>query len=214
MKRSCYKQESSWKSPAAASGMGELEAARSEASPDVQGDSLLAVDRRGRVLALRGDILTTPAWRPGEGELGGFPSVVDALHGYERDDSLALGDTLFLLVVVPVLGQPSEAPVGALVALRRVAPPFAKELANAVHAPFAFFTGGRTVASNESYDLAYAPFLFLLDDVEATPDYQQRGRSPARTLEGSGSVLFSRIAGESWLQPKTGYMVVVPVAGR
>ena len=61
-------------------------------------------------------------------ELGGYPVVADALHGWVRDDSWVLGGRIYRVVGRPVENDVSQMPAGAIVGVRILDDSFAREL--------------------------------------------------------------------------------------
>ena len=123
--------------------------------PKNQGfDAVFAVDQQGRVVAHLG---YEQASGMDDFELGGYPVVADALHGYIRDDTLML-DRLYRVVSRPVELEVGRMPAGAVVGARIIDDRFARELSLRTGAAVAFNANGRRqssgapagVASNES----------------------------------------------------------------
>src|SRR5262249_54754902 len=72
-------------------------------STDVRNDALFAVDHDGRVVAEVGfDSVAANE----EFELGGYPAVNDALHGWARDDVWMLGNRMYFVVARPAEYEP------------------------------------------------------------------------------------------------------------
>jgi hypothetical protein len=70
-------------------------------------DAMFAVDQAGRVV---GQVGFDQASGIDNFELGGYPVVADALHGWIRDDSWVLGGRIYRVVVRPVEHDVSQAP--------------------------------------------------------------------------------------------------------
>src|SRR5271166_1655995 len=66
---------------------------------DFRPDSVFAVDRDGRVV---GQVGYDAVAGNDEFELGGYPAVNDALHGWLRDDIWVLGSKMYFVVARPV----------------------------------------------------------------------------------------------------------------
>ena len=100
--------------------------------PEYKNDVLFAVDRDGRVVAQLGydAIAAFP-----EFELGGYPAVFDALHGFLRDDNWVLGGKLARVVTRPVEAELGQPPLGAVIGLRWVDSGFAKEMSSRTRTP-------------------------------------------------------------------------------
>ena len=58
-------------------------------------------------------------------ELGGYPAVNDALHGWLRDDVWVLGSKMYVVVARPVEYDVTQRPAGAIVGLKEVNKRFA-----------------------------------------------------------------------------------------
>src|SRR5579872_1965668 len=82
---------------------------------DWRDDALFAVDRDGHVVAHLGyDVVNGND----EFELGGYPAVNDALHGWLRDDIWVLGSHMYVVVARPVEYDATQRPAGAVVGLK------------------------------------------------------------------------------------------------
>lgn len=167
-------------------------------------DALFAVDQHGRVVAQYG-------YEPANGrkfELGGYPVVADALHGFVRDDVLAL-NRLYRVVARPVEDEAGRAPAGAIVGARQVDDRFAREISERTGTAVAFYWDGvrKASASPEGFDRTQLDAInrdlgTMTDDTK----YMEAGRSDVRQLPGGLQVIYSRLPGESW-QSGAGYAV-------
>src|SRR5580693_6626508 len=111
--------------------------------PDLRSDAMFAVNRAGEVLAEVGfDAVATND----DFELGGYPAVNDALHGWLRDDVWVLGSKMYFVVARPVEYDATQRPAGAIVGLKEVNPRFAADLAKRTRTAVAFYAGGARVA--------------------------------------------------------------------
>jgi hypothetical protein len=81
---------------------------------DWRADALFAVDRDGRVVAQLG---YDQVGANDEFELGGYPAVNDALHGWVRDDLWLLGSKMYVVAARPVEYDYAQRPAGAFVGL-------------------------------------------------------------------------------------------------
>src|SRR5690606_17263285 len=106
-------------------------------------DAVFAVDQHGRVVAHLG---YEQASGMTDFELGGYPVVADALHGYIRDDTLVL-DRLYRVVARPVEHDVGQMPAGAIVGARIMDDRFARELSTRTGAAVAFYANGQRVSS-------------------------------------------------------------------
>ncbi|HEX6274127.1 MAG TPA: MXAN_5187 family protein [Polyangiaceae bacterium] len=170
-------------------------------------DSVFAVDQHGRVVAYLG---YEQASGSEEFELGGYPVVADALHGYVRDDTLIL-DRPYRVVARPVEYDLSSMPAGAIVGARTIDDRFARELVDRTGAAVAFYARGARAAAaapaDSQFDAARLDQIVGdLADLEQDKDYKEKGRSGVREIGGQLSVQYSRLPGEAW-QLDAGYAV-------
>jgi hypothetical protein len=180
----------------------KLEAALKRVAADIPADAafdaVFAVDQHGRVVAHLGYQQASGM----EGfELGGYPVVADALHGYVRDDTLVL-DRVYRVVARPVEFDLSLAPAGAIVGARIVDDRFARELSSRTGAAIAFYANGQraAAAAPEGFDTAQLDQIISdLGDLENDPAYKEKGRSNVREIGGLLSVQYTRLPGEAWL---------------
>jgi hypothetical protein len=160
-------------------------------------DSLFAVDQHGRVVASLGYV---QASGNEDFELGGYPVVADALHGYVRDDTLIL-DRPYRVVARPVEFDLASMPAGAIVGARVVDDRFARELSQRTGAAVAFYANGQraAAAAPEGFNTAQLDQIVGdLSDLEQDEDYKEKGRSAVREIGGLLSVQYTRLPGEAW----------------
>jgi hypothetical protein len=161
-------------------------------------DSLFAVDQHGRVVASLG---YAQASGNEDFELGGYPVVADALHGYVRDDTLIL-DRPYRVVARPVEFDLASMPAGAIIGARVVDDRFAQELSQrSGGAAVAFYADSKRVAAAapEGFDTAQLDQITGdLSDLEQDKDYKEKGRSSVREIGGLLSVQYTRLPGEAW----------------
>ncbi len=172
---------------------------------DAAFDAVFAVDQHGRVLAHLG---YEQARGMEDFELGGYPVVADALHGYVRDDTLVL-DRIYRVVARPVEYELGQLPAGAIVGARIVDDRFAQELSRRTGAAIAFFTEGQRVASGAPEGFVVGQLDQLVSDLEELqedPEFKKKGRSSVRMLAGMLGVQYTRLPGEAW-QLGAGYAV-------
>jgi hypothetical protein len=171
---------------------------------DYKNDALFIADREGRLVAQVGyDALNaTPNF-----ELGGYPAVFDALHGFLRDDTWVLGGKIARIVTRPVEDEVGQPPLGAVVGLRWVDQSFAKEVGKRTRTNIAFFALGQRVASaaQEDSGLDNNVLEALGGDLKSVADdkgFKENGRTDVRPLlsagEDKGGVLFVRLPGDAW----------------
>jgi hypothetical protein len=160
-------------------------------------DAVFAVDQHGRVVAFLG---YEQASGMDDFELGGYPVVADALHGYVRDDTLVL-DRIYRVVARPVEFDLSQAPAGAIIGARIVDPKFARELSNRTGAAVAFSVQGQNVASAapEGFDKSQLDLIIAdIGSVDEDAEYVEKGRSGIRTIGKGLGVQYARLPGEAW----------------
>jgi len=168
-------------------------------------DAVFAVDQHGRVVAHIGYDQVRAA---SDFELGGYPVVADALHGYIRDDTLVL-DRIYRVVARPVELELGQMPAGAVVGARIVDDRFARELSQRTGAAVAFYAKKARVASGapESFDLSQLDEVIQdLDRLATDKDYQEKGRSKIHSFGTKLGVQYARLPGEAW-QLGAGYVV-------
>jgi len=168
-------------------------------------DSLFAVDQHGRVVAYVG---YAQASGMDDFELGGYPVVADALHGYVRDDTLVL-DRMYRVVARPVEYDLASMPAGAIVGARVIDDRFARELSSRTGAAIAFYANGQRAAAGSPVDFQTANLDAIvgdLTDLEQDKDYREKGRSAVREIGGMIAVQYTRLPGEAW-QLGAGYAV-------
>ena len=161
-------------------------------------DALFALDQSGRVIGEVGFDQSASI----EGfELGGYPVVADALHGWVRDDTWVLAGRLYRVVARPVEHDVTQMPAGAIVGVRILDDTFARELSRRTSAAVAFYANGARVSSGapEGFDATQLDTVTAeLKTVEADPTYKEKGFSDVRTLHDNLGVVYSRLMGEAW----------------
>jgi hypothetical protein len=168
-------------------------------------DAVFAIDKHGRVVGQHG--FEQSRANP-EFELGGYPVVADALHGYIRDDTF-VWDRMYMAVARPVENQAGELPIGAILGLRIVDDRFARDIAARTGSAIAFYHGGERVASGapESFDRSQLDGIITdLNRVADDEVYKEKGRSPVRYLSPTVGVVYARMSGEAWTRG-AGYVV-------
>jgi sensor domain CHASE-containing protein len=182
-----------------------LEKVAASIDKESQFDAVFAVDQHGRVVAHLG---YEQASGLDDFELGGYPVVADALHGYIRDDTLVL-DRLYRVVARPVEYDLGQMPAGAIIGARIVDDRFARELSQRTGAAIAFYAEGQRVASGAPEDFERSQLDMIINDLEVAekdPDYKEKGRSSVRTLGKTVGVVYTRLPGEAW-ELGAGYVV-------
>jgi len=159
-------------------------------------DAVFAVSQSGEVVASIGfDQASDP-----EFELGGYPVVADALHGYVRDDTLVL-DRVYRVVARPVEFELGQLPAGAIVGARAVDDRFASELSERTGAAVAFYAGGRRVAlgAPSTFDRSGLDQIVTdLPSLEKDNDYRDKGRTDVHPFPDGLAVVYARLPGEAW----------------
>ena len=171
---------------------------------DFKFDAIFLADREGRLVAQVGyDSLNAfPDF-----ELGGYPAVFDALHGFVRDDTWVLGGKIARIVSRPVEDEVGQAPLGAVIGLRWVDASFAKEISKRTRTNIGFFVQGSLVASAVMEgglldENALSAVGTDLAGVSNDEQFRKIGRTDVRPLverkEEKGGVLFMRLPGDAW----------------
>lgn len=159
-------------------------------------DAVFAVSQSGEVVASFGfDQASDP-----EFELGGYPVVADALHGYVRDDTLLL-DRVYRVVARPVEFELGQLPAGAIVGVRVVDDRFAAELSERTGAAVAFYAAGRRVAlgAPRTFDRSGLDQIVTdLPSLEKDADYREKGRTDVHPFADGLAVVYARLPGEAW----------------
>ena len=166
-----------------------------EVPPDLAFDALWAVDGNGRVIAAIG-IVHSDDW-----ELGGYPVVADALHGWIRDDGWIWKGRILRVVARPVEAEVNGEPVGAVIGAKYVDDKFAQGVSKRTGAAVGFYADGARVASwgPEGFDKANLDLITQdLKQLDDNKDYLEKGRSEPRVIGAHLGVVYARMPGESW----------------
>ena len=184
-----------------------LNAVNEAMAPEWRDDVLFAVDRDGHVVAEYGyDIVAGNE----DFELGGYPAVNDALHGWERDDTWILGSKMYVVVARPVEYDVAQRPAGAIVGLKEVSNKLAEGLAKRTRTNIAFYTPAGRAAGGvgvegfdpEKLDAVGSDLKTLADKA-----YGVSGRSEVRMLSDDLGAMYARLPGDAW-QLGGGFAVV------
>ncbi len=169
-----------------------------EKIPREQGfDAVFAVDQHGRVVGRLGYDQATGLE---DFELGGYPVVADALHGYIRDDTLIL-DRMYRVVARPVELEVGQPPAGAIIGARIIDDRFARELSQRTGAAIGFFARGQRESSGAPEEFDKSQLDQIMGDLEGLAgdkDFQEKGRSKVRVIGDTFGVQYSRLQGEAW----------------
>lgn len=181
-------------------GAKALRAFNEKLPPEYKNDVLFIADREGRLVAQVGYEAVNGF---NEFELGGYPAVFDALHGFLRDDTWVWGGKIARVVTRPVEDEVGQPPLGAVVALRWIDNSFTKEIGKRTRTNIAFFALGQRVASaatTEGFDENSLEALGSdLKAVSEDKGFKENGRTDVRPLgDDKGGVLFVRLPGDAW----------------
>lgn len=161
-------------------------------------DAVFAVDQHGRVV---GQVGYPQAGVMKDFELGGYPVVADALHGYIRDDTL-VWSRIYRVVARPVQVEAGAKPAGAIVGARVLDDSFARELSTRTGAAVAFYVNGSRTAAGapEGFPKASLDQIVSdLDSLEQDEIYKEKGRSAVREIGDTLSVQYTRLPGEAYM---------------
>ncbi|MFO0762085.1 MAG: MXAN_5187 family protein [Byssovorax sp.] len=165
---------------------------------DLKFDALWAVDATGRVIGAQ---VTGGAQLKQDADLGGYAVVADALHGWIRDDAWVWGNRIYRVVARPVEREAGGEPVGAIVGAKIVDDAFASAVTKRTGAAVGFFADNARVASGAPEGFNKASLDEVTRDLkylDTNKDYQEKGRSEVRVLNGSLGVVYARLPGEAW----------------
>jgi len=163
--------------------------------PELKFDAVWAVDAGGRVIASVG-FEHREDW-----ELGGYPVVADALHGWIRDDAWVWKGRIYRVVARPVEQEVNGDPVGAVIGAKIIDDTFGRAVAKRTGVAIAFYAEGARVASGapEGFDKAMLDQITQdLKQLEANKDYQEKGRTEVRVIGEHLGVVYARLPGEAW----------------
>jgi hypothetical protein len=166
--------------------------------PDWHDDALFAVDRDGHVVAQVGyDAVVGND----DFELGGYPAVNDALHGWLRDDLWVLGSKMYVVVARPVEYDVTQRPAGAIVGLKEINNKFAEDLAKRARTNVAFYASGQKMAGGVGVEGFDAEKLDSVgNDLKNVVDktYGDAGRSDVRMFSDDLGAMYARLPGDAW----------------
>lgn len=184
--------------PNRASAKKALDAINNAIPADYRDDAMFAVDRDGQVVAQLG--FDNIAGND-EFDMGGYPAVNDALHGWLRDDVWLLGSKMYVVVARPVEYDATQRPAGAIVGLKEVNERFVTDLAKRTRTAIAFYAAGQKIAGGvgvEGFDAenldAVSTDLAKIDD----KTYGDGGRSDVRMLTDDEGAMYARLPGDVW----------------
>jgi hypothetical protein len=174
-----------------------LVAIRDAIPADLRADAFFAVDRDGRLVAQLG---YEGVAGNEDFEMGGYPAVNDALHGWLRDDVWVLGSKLYFVVARPVEYDAAQRPAGAIVGLKEVNNRLAEDLAKRARTNVAFYAGAHRLAGGTGSEGFDSELLDALgNDLKNIDDKSYHdGRTEARMLNGDLGAVYARLPGDAW----------------
>ena len=184
---------------------------RNKALGKYSADMLIAVDRKGAIVAQVGK-----NERQHSHLLAGHPLVDSALRGYVRDDVWKIENDVFMMAARPVID--GRRYVGAVLHALRVNDTMATEISPTVQ--MAFFAGNVPVAvgtpkNNETKRLRGSSIVSKTESVLADEFFKTNGYSKPQTITTQAGdeylVLYSKIRGEA-SKNNVGYALAVPIA--
>lgn len=161
-------------------------------------DAVFAVDQHGRVV---GQVGYPQAGVMKDFELGGYPVVADALHGFIRDDTL-VWSRIYRVVARPVQVEAGSKPAGAIVGARVLDDSFARELSTRTGAAVAFYVNGSRTAAGAPEGFPKASLDQIVSDLDSLEEdeiYKEKGRSAVREIGDTLSVQYTRLPGEAYM---------------
>jgi len=168
-----------------------------ESTPaDLRADALFAVDREGHVLA---EVGYEAMAGNDDFELGGYPAVNDALHGWLRDDVWLLGSKMYVVAARPIEYDVTQRPAGAIVGLKEVNKRFADDIAKRTRTNLAFFASGQALARGVGVDGFDAEKLdAVATELKSVDDkaYGDSGRSDVRMISDDLGAIYARLPGD------------------
>jgi hypothetical protein len=178
-------------------GRHALTAILAKIPADFRPDAIFEVDHDGRVVSQVG---FDGANAFADFELGGYPAVFDALHGYLRDDTWVLGGKAYRVDARPVEADSTQPPLGAIVALKAVDAKFAQDISKHTRANVAFFAGGARVASAAVPGFDAGSFTAVDSDMLnlASDKGWGEGRSDLRPMGENLGAIYARFVGDAW----------------
>ncbi len=187
-------------------GRRALAATLEKIPADFRPDAVFEVDHDGRMVS---EVGYEAAAAFQDFELGGYPAVFDALHGYLRDDTWVLGGQAFRVVARPVEVDSTQPPIGAIVALKAVDKKFAQDISRLTRANVAFFAAGRRIAAATVPGFDELRLSAIDSDMAtlASDKGYAEGRSDLhRAGDGIGAI-YARFVGDAW-DLNSGFVVV------
>lgn len=180
--------------------------------PETKFSALFAVDQLGRVVGHVGFEEMGPLK---DFELGGYPVVADALHGWVRDDTWIMTDggttRMYLVVTRPVEVDTSQMPAGAVVGLRLIDNEYARQVVARSGAAIGFFANGKLWAKAvpeggdvTKFETVAGPDINALS---SDPEFKEKGKTKPKIVLNELGVVFAKLRGEAW-DFNAGYIVL------
>jgi hypothetical protein len=185
-----------------------------EGKGGVNPNMLFAVDARGRVAGHVNFDRAAMLKDDSNFELGGYPVVADALHGWQRDDTWVVDrEAIYRVVAQPVVAAEGAAPIGAIVGMRRVDEGYAHRVVEYTYAPVVFFVnppdgdGPKVIARDkpEKVDLNLDELKLDAKMLASDEHFQKEGVTSLKTA-GNLAYEISRMVGAGW-EMGAGYAV-------
>ena len=167
---------------------------------------LFVVDARGRVVGHVNFDRAAMIKDESSFELGGYPVVADALHGWQRDDTWVVDrEAIYRVVAQPVVAAEGAAPIGAVVGMRRVDEGYARRVVEYTYAPVVFFVnppdgdGLKVIARGkpEKVDLNLDELKLDTQMLASDEHFQKEGVTSLKTA-GNLAYEVSRMIGAGW----------------
>ncbi len=167
---------------------------------------LFVVDARGRVVGSVNFDRAAMIKDESAFELGGYPVVADALHGWQRDDTWVVDrEAIYRVVAQPVVAAEGAAPIGAVVGFRRVDEGYARRVVEYTYAPVVFFVnppdgdGLKVIARGkpEKVDLNLDELKLDAQMLATDEHFQKEGVTSLKTA-GNLAYEVSRMIGQGW----------------
>lgn len=166
---------------------------------------LFVVDARGRVVGHVNFDRAAMIKDESNFELGGYPVVADALHGWMRDDTWVVDrEAIYRVVAQPVVAAEGAAPIGAVVGMRRIDEGYARRVVEYTYAPVVFFVnppdGEFKVIARGKPEKVDLNLDELKLDSKLLADDQHFQKEGVTSLKTAGNLAYevSRMIGAGW----------------
>ncbi len=165
---------------------------------ELRGDAHVIVDRSGTAATF---VNFRELEAASSVTFGAAPTVIDALHGYLRDDVWVLGGKLFRVVARPIEDDFSHPPLGAILAFTRLDGGYAQRISDHTGASFAFFSAGQLAGKGAATGFDPAHFdaaLSSLPRLATDETFTTTGSSKASSIAPHTVAIFGKLAGDAW----------------